>query len=216
MMNGMPGAIGNSRELFDVLCGRWCAAPTEWLCVWSCVVAACLWLAMPSAARADSSGTENAPPASSTTTLAIGAVPELARAPAWSQGQPAPLGYTVVEQRRWGRIIGGSLLFGLGYVPLLSVSVSATEDGFDDERILAVPVIGALSLVGESCNGVGCAAKGLGILSATLQISGAIVLVSGIPKRQVLVRDHLAMSVVPVMVSNSEGDQMWLMATGQF
>ena len=94
--------------------------------------------------------------------------------------------------------------------------MSATEDDFDDARILVVPVIGVLSLVGESCNGVGCAAKGLGILSATLQISGSILLVSGIPKRQVLIHDDLAMTVVPVMVSGSEGDQMWLMATGQF
>ena len=126
----------------------------------------------------------------------------------YTDGQPVPPGYTVMERSRKGLTITGSILLGVSYG--ISLSVAAGSEYDDTYGWLAIPVAGPLiaSAQLEDCDADGScgdngAERGFLMLDALAQGAGAAMLIIGlaVPKK-VLVRNlAIDLTVRPALVA---------------
>jgi hypothetical protein len=133
--------------------------------------------------------------------------PELA----YSEGEPVPLGYRVVQEPRWGLVTGGWILTGVTWG--LSAMVALSADFKNSSGYLLAPFVGPWLLMGRRDYGhcsrsstaredLRCTADvfvvmGL-ITDGILQAGGGALLLSGyFAQRKILVRSDVALTIRP-------------------
>ncbi len=129
----------------------------------------------------------------------------------YMEGQPVPPGYTLVERRRKGLIITGSILFGISYG--ISLSVAAGDEYSNPYGWLALPVLGPLIASTQlkdcsegdfSCDDKG-AERGFLMFDTLTQGAGATMLILGLAYTKKVMIQNLAVdfSLRPVVVGNT-------------
>jgi hypothetical protein len=117
----------------------------------------------------------------------------------WDENQPIPHGYHPETRVRKGMVIGGAVVFGVPYLySLLIASVGADVSGGGSNPVasLAIPVLGPFIEMGETSSST---AHFMLALDGAAQTAGAIMFIYGLTTpRNVLVRNDLAMTVVPM------------------
>ncbi len=127
------------------------------------------------------------------------------------EGEPIPPGYRLVEQRRRGLIIAGSIVLGVPWV--FGVTAATAADFKDGTGLLLIPVLGPwLTLTTDVARDKPCdpgtlvcetraATRAVLVLDGMVQAGGAAMLVVGlfVPKKR-LVRRNVIVSVAPLAV----------------
>jgi hypothetical protein len=122
----------------------------------------------------------------------------------WDPGQPIPYGYHAETRARKGPIIAGALVFGVPYL-YSAFAASIGEDasrssGSNPVASLYVPVLGPFLEMSQTDSAT---ARFILILDGAAQATGAALLVYGIMSpKPVLVRNDLAMTVVPMRLAH--------------
>ena len=145
----------------------------------------------------------------------------------YEAGDPIPPGYRLVEQRRRGLIIAGSILVGAPWV--LGVTAATAADFKDGTGLLFIPVLGpwlmfatkAVRNSGTSCtasdgctNGDRAGLRAVFLLDGLVQAGGAAMFVTGfLAPRKRLIRRDVVVSVLPARLG---ADGYGLSASGTF
>jgi hypothetical protein len=129
----------------------------------------------------------------------------------WEEGDPIPYGYHQETRLRKGKVIAGSILFGVTY--LISAWTAAVGDdvadgGENEARWMVIPVLGPFLTMGETNSS---AAQYMLALMGGAQAVGATLLITGLlyPK-SVLVRNDLASATVVPMTIGMDGSGLGL------
>jgi hypothetical protein len=129
---------------------------------------------------------------------ARGALPPGMELP-YEDGEPIPPGYRLVQRRRRGLIIAGSIVTGVPWV--LGVSAATAADFGDHSGLLVVPVLGPwLMLATDDLRGTSKAGeRGLLVFDGLAQAAGGAMFLAGmfVPRVR-LVRTDVVVSVVPL------------------
>ena len=139
----------------------------------------------------------------------------------YREGDPIPPGYRLEETVRKGPIIAGAIVLGVPYVIGLSV---ASQRGFENEsHWLAVPGLGPWMTLAarDGCDDdrssndedddladcVGDVLLGTVLtLDGLMQATGSVLLIVGLTsKKEVLVREDLALTVRPIRIGRGHG-----------
>jgi hypothetical protein len=142
----------------------------------------------------------------------------------YEEGDPIPQGYRLIEQKRRGLIIGGSIVTG---VPWALSLTAATSSNFDNKSgFLVVPVLGPwlMLLAGgakdgecgsdDFCSGDKSGTRAVLVLDGLAQTAGAVMFVAGIAiPRKRLVRADVTVGVTPTPLGR---DGYGLSAVGTF
>jgi hypothetical protein len=132
----------------------------------------------------------------------------------YQEGEPVPPGYRVIEQKRRGLIIAGSLTAGIPWA--LGVAVASGANFEDKTGWLTVPVLGPWlmiaaggadeekncdSTVTSDCYDDHASVRGVLALDGLVQAAGAVMFVCGmaIPRKR-LVREDVTVSMLPTRV----------------
>lgn len=127
----------------------------------------------------------------------------------YHRGDTIPPGYHVESRLRWGLIIPGGILFGLGYGLAVAVSLTPEHQG---ELWLLVPVAGPFASLlghmskcrggpeGEGCRKTALKESGAEIVLLALEVPGAAFLLAGLtsPKLSLVRDDYISIDVTPV------------------
>jgi hypothetical protein len=142
----------------------------------------------------------------------------------YRRGDPIPAGYHIESRLRWGFIIPGGILFGLGYGLAVAVSLTPEHQG---ELWLLVPVAGPFASMlshtskcrsgdeGKECRKTALKESEAEIFLLALQAPGAAFLLAGFasPKLSLVRDDHASVDVIPVVLP---GGGTGLGVVGQF
>lgn len=121
--------------------------------------------------------------------------------------EPVPPGYTPMQRRRTGLIIGGAVTLGLSYGMSAYVAAAAASDDSEhpDVGALWIPLVGPFMALNEADNN---SAKFALVCAGGAQLAGAIVLFFGVTStRHVLVRNDVAaaLTVGPMAGKGTSG-----------
>lgn len=125
----------------------------------------------------------------------------------YDEDRPIPAGYTRVERKRKGLIIGGSVTLGATFLVtaffgLIAGAVNEAEGSNTDVAPMFVPVIGPFLEFGETRNSA--ARFGLTVLGLG-QVAGATMLIIGLTNpRTVLVRND-QLTLAPLLGDHASG-----------
>lgn len=142
----------------------------------------------------------------------------------YRRGDEIPPGYHVESRLRWGFIIPGGILFGLGYGLAIAASLTPEHQG---ELWLIVPVLGPFASMlhhtskcrggdeGDECRKTALKESGAEIFLLALQAPGAAFLLAGFasPKLSLVRDDHVSVDAAPVALP---GGGTGLGVVGQF
>jgi hypothetical protein len=118
---------------------------------------------------------------------------------AYREDTPIPPGYHVETKMRTGLVIGGSVMFGTGYLISAAIGASAIEGGSSELAPLFVPVVGPFITLGTfdfdgDFGGLAFTIIGIPlILDGLVQTGGIIMLIAGLASpKTILKRDGSA------------------------
>jgi hypothetical protein len=134
----------------------------------------------------------------------------------YTEGQPVPPGYTVIERRRKGLIITGSILFGVSYG--ISLAVAAGSEYSNDYGWLVLPVAGPVIASTQldscenddfSCDDQGTE-RGFLMLDTLVQAAGATMFFVGltVSKKVMVLHMEPEFSVAPIVSPHARGLQV--------
>jgi hypothetical protein len=126
--------------------------------------------------------------------------------------QPIPPGYRLVEQRRRGLIIAGSIVTGIPWA--FSVTGAVAADFDNESGFLLIPALGPWLMLaaggaknrdcgsddfGDACNSDQAGLRAVLVLDGLAQTAGAVMFVAGMAStRKRLVRNDVLVGVAPV------------------
>ena len=131
-------------------------------------------------------------------------------------GEKPPPGYHYEKGPRRGALLGGAIIFAIGYVPAVGLALDClgTEcrgagKGKGWETALAIPVAGPIVYAIGRCGGdhdqscyFGTAAW---ILDAAAQLGGLALFLHGARTREIWIRDDVAVTIAPTTYGGRGG-----------
>lgn len=124
-------------------------------------------------------------------------------------GGDVPAGYKLDSRARKGPIIAGAIMFGSTYFINILIA-DAVDDG--REQWMYVPGIGTWPEVGDACDGNSGGCQIVILHSATHTIGLGLLIYGIAARKQILVREDTAFTVVPFATGSASG----LAALGRF
>jgi hypothetical protein len=123
----------------------------------------------------------------------------------YTDGQPVPQGYHVGTRVRRGPIIAGAIMAGTTYGINLLIASFAEESNEDATKVtlLYVPGVGTWGYVDEACSGTNDGCEYVILHSATHTIGVALVIYGLVAQKKELVRNDLAVTVLPFVGRNN-------------